>query len=81
MGFEMSSWDHKLLKYGELFEDQIMSLAVNIPLFDALDRCWEILADCFEPEETGIRRALIDKFWPKKIQQDEPEPEAVGAQA
>jgi V/A-type H+-transporting ATPase subunit B len=65
MGFEMSEWDKKLLKYGELFEERIMDLAVNIPLFEALDRCWAILAECFEPEETGIRRALIDEHWPK----------------
>jgi len=65
MGFEVSPWDKRLLKYGELFEDQIMNLSVNIPLFDALDRCWEIMAECFEPEEVGIRRNIIDAHWPK----------------
>ncbi len=65
MGFEMSAWDQKLLKYGNLFEQQIMDLAVNIPLFEALDRCWRILAECFEPAETGIRRAILEKHWPK----------------
>ena len=64
MGFEVSPWDQRLLKYGELFEDQIMDLGVNIPLFDALDRCWEIMAECFEPEEVGIRRNIIDAHWP-----------------
>jgi len=66
MGFEMSPWDHKLLKYGSLFEKKIMELSVNIPLFEALDRCWNILAECFDPAETGIRRAVIDAHWPKK---------------
>ncbi len=66
MGFEMSPWDHKLLKYGVLFEKNIMELSVNIPLFEALDRCWDILAECFEPAETGIRRAIIEAHWPKK---------------
>ncbi len=66
MGFEMSAWDRRLLKYGELFEDKIMDLAVNIPLFEALDRCWSILAECFEPIETGIRQSIIEKHWPKK---------------
>jgi V/A-type H+-transporting ATPase subunit B len=65
MGFEMSGWDKKLLKYGTLFEQKIMDLTVNIPLFEALDRCWGILAECFEPGETGIRRSIIDKHWPK----------------
>ncbi len=70
MGFEMSLWDEKLLSYGDLFEDQIMDLAVNIPLFDALDRCWDILAECFDPAEVGIRRSIIDNHWPKDIQDD-----------
>jgi len=48
-----------------------MDLSVNIHLFDALDRCWEILAECFEPAETGIRRSIIDKHWPKKETSDE----------
>ena len=65
MGFEMSTWDERLLKYGDLFESSIMDLSVNIPLFEALDRCWDILAQCFEPAETGIRRTIIDAHWPK----------------
>ena len=65
MGFSMSRWDEKLLKYGELFEDKLMSLSVNLPLEDALDLGWEILADCFEKDETGIKSELADEFWPK----------------
>lgn len=65
MGFEMSAWDSKLLKYGDLFESKIMDLSVDIPLEEALDLCWEILAECFEPAETGIRRSIIEAHWPK----------------
>ena len=65
MGFSMSRWDEKLLKYGELFESKLMSLSVNLPLEDALDLGWEILADCFEKQETGIKSDLTDEFWPK----------------
>ena len=65
MGFSMSRWDEKLLKYGELFESKLMSLSVNLPLEDALDLGWEILADCFEKDETGIKSDLTDEFWPK----------------
>ena len=67
MGFETSEWDEKLLAYAELFEDQIMDLQVNIPLEEALDRCWTILAECFEPEEIGIRRSIIENHWPKEM--------------
>ena len=65
MGFRMSNWDVKLLKYGNLFESQMMSLGVNIPLEKALDRGWGILAECFNKGETGFRTELINKFWPK----------------
>lgn len=71
MGFRMSEWDSKLLEYGEQFERGMMDLSVNIPLEQALDRGWEILAKVFEPEETGLKTELLQRFWPSK--------EAVGA--
>ena len=39
---------------------------MNIPLEQALDLGWQILAECFEPMETGIPTKMTDKFWPKK---------------
>lgn len=65
MGFLMSEWDEKLLKYGSLFESKLMDLSVNIPLEEALDLGWEILAECFEKNETGLKSDLISKYWPK----------------
>lgn len=66
MGFQMTDWDEKLLKYGELFESKMMDLSVNIPLEEALDLGWEILAECFEQNETGLKSDLILSRWPKK---------------
>lgn len=66
MGFRMSAWDNKLLKYGEMFERELMALSVNIPLEQALDRGWGILAECFEPVEVGIASKLTEEFWSKK---------------
>jgi V/A-type H+/Na+-transporting ATPase subunit B len=66
MGFQMSAWDNKLLKYGRLFEKHMMSLEVNIPLEKALDLGWDIMAQCFSPEETGIKKSLIEQYWPKR---------------
>jgi len=65
MGFRMSPWDQKLLKYGHRFEVEMMDLSVNIPIEKALDLGWTILADCFSPAETGIPSKLVEKFWPK----------------
>ena len=58
--------DVALLKYGQRFESEMMDLSVNIPLEKALDLGWEILADCFAPEETGIPTKMINEYWPKK---------------
>ncbi|MFA5069261.1 MAG: V-type ATP synthase subunit B [Candidatus Omnitrophota bacterium] len=65
MGFRMSGWDTKLIKYGKLFESQMMDLKVNIPLDQALDSGWKILSQCFAPKETSFRTELLEKFWPR----------------
>jgi len=66
MGFQMSAWDKKLLSYGVLFEEKMMSLKVNIPLEKALDLGWQIMAECFTPEETGIKKSMNESYWPKE---------------
>ncbi|MBT7301190.1 MAG: V-type ATP synthase subunit B, partial [Victivallales bacterium] len=65
MGFRMSAWDEKLLKYGVLFEARMMDLSVNIPLEEALDLGWQTLAECFEPTEVGVKTDMVNEFWPK----------------
>ncbi|MCC6781645.1 MAG: V-type ATP synthase subunit B [Planctomycetes bacterium] len=81
MGFRTSAWDKKLLEYGDRFERGMMDLSVNIPLEQALDLGWRILADCFEPAETGISTKLIEKFWPKAPNPTEAAPRPVAAEA
>lgn len=66
MGFRLSRWDEKLLHYSHLFESRMMDLNVNISLEEALNLGWKTLAECFEPQEVGIKQSLIDKYWPKK---------------
>ncbi len=65
MGFRMTRRDHSFLKYGVLFENELMDLSVNITLEEALDTGWRILSECLTPEETGIRTELINRFWRK----------------
>ncbi|MCR4343825.1 MAG: V-type ATP synthase subunit B [Candidatus Scalindua sp.] len=65
MGFRMTRSDNRFLKYGVLFERNLMNLSVEMPLEEALDTGWRILSACFDPEETGIRTELIKRFWPE----------------
>jgi len=68
MGFKVSKWDETLLAYGEDFERDMMDLNVNMPIEQALDRCWEILAKHLEPVQTGLKDELIKQFWPRKVE-------------
>ncbi len=67
MGFRLSRWDEKLLRYSFLFEERMMNLQVNLSLEQALDLGWITLAECFELEEVGIKKQMADKYWPKEL--------------
>lgn len=64
MGFKLSRWDEQLLQYSHLFEDRMMNLEVNYTLEEALNLGWKTLAECFSPEEVGIKQSLVKKYWP-----------------
>lgn len=68
MGFRLSRWDEKLLHFLHLFEDRMMNLQVNLMLEAALDLGWKTLAECFDKHEVGIKESLIDKYWPKSVE-------------
>jgi V/A-type H+/Na+-transporting ATPase subunit B len=66
MGFKLSRWDEKLLRYSILFEDRMMNLEVNYTLEETLDLGWKTLAECFEENEVGIKEVLVNRYWPNK---------------
>jgi V/A-type H+-transporting ATPase subunit B len=41
-----------------------MDIRVSMPVIEALDRCWQTLAECFEPQELLMKQELIDKYFP-----------------
>jgi V/A-type H+/Na+-transporting ATPase subunit B len=65
MAFELSDFDQRLLRYGELFEARFMDLSVSIGIEDALDLGWQTMAECFSAEELLVRQNLIDKYFRK----------------
>lgn len=70
MGFKLSRWDEKLLRYSILFEDRMMNLQVNMSLESALDLGWVTLAEIFKLEEVGVKKQIADKYWPKEVSSD-----------
>ena len=65
MAFELSKYDHKLIKFSELFQKRFMDIDVAMPLNDALDLCWQTMAECFDRSEILIKDTLLNKYWPK----------------
>jgi V/A-type H+-transporting ATPase subunit B len=65
MAFELSPFDDKLLKYGRLFRERFMDIRVSMPVIEALDRCWQTLAECFDPQELLMKQDFIDKYFPE----------------
>jgi len=66
MAFELSDYDHQLLKFSKLFRQRFMDINVSLPLEQALDLGWKTLAECFQPEQLLMKQELIDKYYPKE---------------
>jgi V/A-type H+-transporting ATPase subunit B len=75
MSFELSDFDHKLLRFGELFYERFMRIEVAMPLDDALDLAWQTLAECFDPPDLLMKQELIDRYYPQR------QSETAGAEA
>jgi V/A-type H+-transporting ATPase subunit B len=76
MSFELSSFDHKLLRFGKMFYDRFMRIDVSMPLEQALDLAWQTLAECFEPPELLMKQELIDRYYPRSAAASEASAEA-----
>jgi V/A-type H+-transporting ATPase subunit B len=64
MAFDLSEFDIRLIKFGNLFRERFMDIDVSIPLEKGLDLCWQTLAECFDRDELLMKETLIDKYLP-----------------
>jgi len=64
-GFDLSDYDLRCLDYAKDYAVELLSIDVNIKIEQMLDTAWKLFAKHFKPEETGIKQALVDKYWPK----------------
>lgn len=62
-GFDLSDYDLRCLDYAKEYATRLLSIDVNIKIEEMLDTAWELFGKYFKPEETGIKKALIDKYW------------------
>ena len=62
-GFDLSDYDHRCLAYAKEYATRLLSIDVNIKIDEMLDTAWELFSKYFSKAETGIKQALIDKYW------------------
>ena len=62
-GFDLSDYDHRCLDYAKEYATRLLSIDVNLSLDEMLDTAWELFGKYFSKAETGIKQALIDKYW------------------
>lgn len=66
-GFDLSDYDLRCLEYAKEYATRLLSIDVNITVEEALNTAWELFAKYFSPAETGIKQALIDKYWKESV--------------
>ena len=84
MAFELSDFDEKALRFAGLFRRRFMDIEVSLPLEEALDLCWQTLAECFERSELLMKESLVERFFPAHPESTSPEstsPESTGPEA
>ena len=62
-GFDLSDYDMRCLKYAKEYATRLLAIDVNIPIKEMLDTAWELFAKYFSKAETGLKEALIKKYW------------------
>ena len=62
-GFDLSDYDLRCLDFAKEYATRLLSIDVNIKIEEMLDTAWELFGKYFKPEETGLKQAMIDKYW------------------
>jgi len=62
-GFDLSDYDMRCLDYAKEYATRLLSIDVNVNTEEMLDIAWEIFGKHFSAAETGIKQAMVDKYW------------------
>mgnify|MGYP003292855161 FL=1 len=62
-GFDLSDYDVRCLDYAKEYATKLLAIDVNISIEEMLDTAWELFAKYFSKAETGLKNALIEKYW------------------
>ena len=64
-GFDLSDYDERTLSFAKDYSNDLLAIDVNIEINKMIDTGWYLFKKYFSPEEVGIKKDLVDKYWPK----------------
>lgn len=64
-GFDLTDYDQRCLDFAKEYSFHLLAIDVNIDTVTMLDTAWRLFKKHFSIPEVGIRKELVDNFWPK----------------
>ncbi|MGB4204217.1 MAG: V-type ATP synthase subunit B [Bacteroidales bacterium] len=64
-GFDLTDYDQRTLDFAKEYSDKLLAIDVNIDTEQMLVTTWGLFNKYFSPAEVGLRKDLVDKYWPK----------------
>lgn len=65
-GFDLSDYDERTLNFAKDYSNDLLAIDVNIQIDEMLNKGWDLFNKYFNPDEVGIKKEFVDKYWPKK---------------
>jgi len=62
-GFELTDYDIRTLAYARDYTAELLSIDVQMDMDEMLNKAWQLISKHFQPDETGIRQELVDRYW------------------
>lgn len=63
-GFDLTDYDERSLNFAKDYSLKLLAIDVNIDINEMLNTGWELFNKHFKSEEVGIKKELVDKYWP-----------------
>ena len=65
-GFDLTDYDQRTLDFAKEYSDKLLAIDVNIDTEQMLVTAWDLFGKHFSHAEVGLKKDLVDKYWPKK---------------
>ena len=63
-GFDLTEYDKRTLEFAKEYSYYLLAIDVNIEVNEMLDTAWRLFSKHFKEEEVGLKKELVDKYWP-----------------